>query len=128
VVLAQAPGTPPPTVAAGILFMGPTLAHPHLVGWDPDHSATRPNDFLYWIMACHAAASGCEWISWGGGLTNSPADPLFRFKLRFGDTRVPVHIGCRVIDAQAYRALCDEWARRNPERADTNDRFLRYRF
>ncbi|HEY8491158.1 MAG TPA: GNAT family N-acetyltransferase, partial [Dehalococcoidia bacterium] len=128
VVLAEAPGEPPPVVAAAILFLGPALAHPHLVGWDAAYSPSRPNDFLYWAMACRAAAAGCRWISWGGGLTNDPADPLLRFKLRFGDGAVPVHIGCRVIDDGRYRALCREWARRNPGRAGTVDRFLRYRF
>jgi len=119
--------TPPNPVAAAMLFMGGRLVHQHLAGSDLAFRASCPNDYLYWAMAVEALAAGRQRIVWGGGLTDDPGDTLFRFKSNFGDTFTPVFIGCRVIDAAAYEALCREWDRRNPDTAASTRMFLRYR-
>jgi hypothetical protein len=114
-------------VAGAIVLCGGEIAHYHLGGSDFAHQNDRPNDLLYLAMAETARAAGCSSIAWGGGLSTDPADSLFRFKCGFGTHHVSAHIGCRVLNESAYRALLRDWERRNPDRAANCELFLRYR-
>ena len=114
-------------VAGALVLCGGGMAHYHLGGSDFAHQNDRPNDLLYLAMAETARAAGCTAIGWGGGLSTDPDDSLFRFKCGFGKVHVPAHIGCRVLNETAYRALIDDWERCNPDRAATCKLFLRYR-
>jgi hypothetical protein len=114
-------------IAAAVIFLGGTLAHYHLGASNFAFQHLRPNDLLYLAMAEEAWAAGCERIVWGGGLSNDPADTLFRFKSQHGPLRTPVHIACRILDEDRYDAVCDEWSRRHPDKADVTKLFLKYR-
>jgi len=124
-VLVETPQGKP--IAGAVVLCAGQIAHYHLGGSDFAHQNDRPNDFLYLAMAETARAAGCTSIAWGGGLSTDPADSLFRFKCGFGTHRVPVHIGCRVLNEDSYRALNEDWERRNPDRAAECKLFLRYR-
>ena len=124
VVVESSHGTP---VAGALVLCGGEIAHYHLGASDFVHQNDRPNDLLYLAMAETARAAGCSSIAWGGGLSTDPADSLFRFKCGFGGIRTPVHIGCRVLNEQAYRSLISAWERANLDRAATSKMFLRYR-
>jgi hypothetical protein len=124
VLVETSAGTP---VAGALVLCSGEIAHYHLGGSDFAHQNDRPNDLLYLAMAETARAAGCRWISWGGGLSNDPADSLFRFKSGFGRIQTLAHIGCRVLNERAYRSLVSDWERRNPDRAATCKMFLRYR-
>lgn len=125
-VLVRLPGHAERFIAGAIILLAGTLAHYHLGASEIEFQSKRPNDYLYRVMATCARAAGCKRISWGGGFS-APNDSLFRFKEHFGTRLVPVFVAGRVIQPDAYRAICDEWARRHPDKARTSKLFLRYR-
>jgi hypothetical protein len=112
-------------IAAAILFLGGALAHYHLGASDFAHQHLRPNDFLYFAMATCAKDAGCRRIVWGGGLSNDPADTLFRFKSHFGHLHRPAFAAGKVIDQPAYDRLCNRWRETHP--GATFKLFLAYR-
>jgi hypothetical protein len=123
-VLVDSPPVQSP-LAAAVVFLGGELAHYHLGASDFAHQHLRPNEMLYFAMATCARDAGCRRIVWGGGLSNDPADSLFRFKSHFGAIRRPAYGAGRVLDPGAYDRLCHEWERRNP--GQTSKLFLKYR-
>ena len=112
-------------IAGAIVFLGGRLAHYHLGASDFAHQHLRPNDFLYFAMATCAKQAGCQRIIWGGGLSNDPADSLFRFKAHFGNIHRPAYAAGRVIDQDAYDQLCRRWQETHP--GATSKLFLAYR-
>jgi hypothetical protein len=121
-VVVESAGTP---IAGAVVFIGGMLAHYHLGASDFAHQGVRPNDFLYFAMAEVARQAGCQRIVWGGGMSNDPADTLFRFKTHFGALRRPVFCAGRVIDRAGYDQQCAAWAAKNPGRE--SKLFLKYR-
>jgi hypothetical protein len=124
-ILVERPGGE--VVAGAILFLCGEVAYYHLGASNLDYRELCPSEFLYFAMARVAAERGVTRMIWGGGLGDDPNDSLFRFKSHFGDRIVPVHIACRVIDADSYRQLCARWEAQNPAQAGSAKMFLRYR-
>ena len=48
-------------------------------------------------------------LNFGGGLTNSPDDYLFKFKSNFSKTKQPFFIGKRIYNDEIYEKIVKEW-------------------
>lgn len=73
----------------------------HLSASDPDQRHLRPSHHLVDGLLQHAIDDGCRAVHLGGG-----APSLYRFKSRVGPETVPYRVEKRVVDPDAYAALC----------------------
>lgn len=75
------------------------------------------NDLLLYGIVEFAASRGATSIFWGGGLTNTPDDPLFRFKAKYANREYDVQIGTVIHSQSAYEYARESWSKRATARA-----------
>ncbi len=115
-------------IAAAMVFQSGPYSTYHLSGSEARWQKHYPNDLLLATLVEMAFTGPSSVLSFGGGLGCAPDDALFAFKQRFGNETRPVGVGKNIHDAETYRALCDDWARRYPHlRERYRNHFLKYR-
>jgi len=100
----------------------------HLSASDYQYKNYLPNDLMLYTLIEFGAHNKCRNIFFGGGLTKAKNDSLYRFKEKFANVCLPVHIGTKVHNEKVYEMLCTKWAEEYPEKAEQyRDYFLKYR-
>lgn len=95
------------TVAAGLYFRWNGRLHAHLSGTLTEYLHLSPACVVQYAGVVWGKAQGCDLVHRGGGRTDSPDDPLYLFKKKFGcNTEFDFHVGRRVWDEETYRTLC----------------------
>lgn len=110
---------------AGAIFMGyGDYFHYHLSGSRKDALKLCPNNILLWEAIQYAKQKGYKKFHFGGGLTDSMEDNLFRFKSKFSKEYIDFYIGKRVHNRETYTELIKSWEEEHGEKAA---RLLQYR-
>ncbi len=97
---------------AGAVFMayGPYF-HYHLSGSRTAAMPLAPTNLLLWEAIRFGQRLGCRRMHFGGGLSDSMEDSLFRFKARFSNETLDFYIGKRIHREDVYQELIGEWER-----------------
>lgn len=97
------------TLAAAIFIKFRDYFHYHLSGSRREFLKYAPNNILLWEAIKYAKNCGCKKMHFGGGLTNSTDDTLFRFKKSFSSEFADFYIGKRIHNQEVYWGLIHEW-------------------
>lgn len=97
------------TLACAIFMKCGDYFHYHLSGSRSEFLKLSPNNILLWEAVKYAEGAGCKAMHFGGGLTDSKEDSLFRFKSRFSSECADFYIGKRVHNREIYDALIQRW-------------------
>lgn len=111
-------------IASAIFMSYGEYFHYHLAGSKKEYLKFAPNNLLLWEAIKYANEKGKKIFHFGGGLTNSLEDNLFKFKSSFSKEYLKFYIGKRVHDEKIYSYLIDEWKKRNNKKASI---LLQYR-
>lgn len=112
-------------VIASAIFMGyGEYFHYHLAGSLKEELSFSPNNLLLWESINYAVSKGYKTMHFGGGLTDSLEDNLFKFKCSFSKSYTDFYIGKRVHNKEVYTYLINEWEKANNRKADL---FLQYK-
>lgn len=112
-------------VIAAAIFMGyGEYFHYHLAGSIKEELKFSPNNLLLWEAIKHAVNKGYKKMHFGGGLTDSLEDNLFKFKSSFSKDYADFYIGKRVHDKEVYNYLISKWEEANNKKANL---LLQYR-
>jgi Acetyltransferase (GNAT) domain len=114
------------TIAAAMFLVGGRGIHFHLGGSSSAHRHAAPNNLLFHQVASWGRERGLDWLHLGGGAEGTSEDSLLRFKSTISPLRVPVHIGKRVHDREAFEKLSSQWLRASGL-SDRPEYFLLYR-
>lgn len=103
---------------AGAVFMRyGRFFHYHLSGSRRDALKLSPNNIMLWEAIKYGKALGCEIFHFGGGLTDSMEDNLFRFKSKFSREYADFYIGKRIHNRQIYDGLIQKWEEEHGRKA-----------
>ncbi|MCM1307114.1 MAG: GNAT family N-acetyltransferase [Butyrivibrio sp.] len=105
------------TLACAIFMHCGNYFHYHLSGSRSEFLKLSPNNILLWEAIKYAQSLGCTVMHFGGGLTDSKEDSLFRFKSRFSSGCADFYIGKRVHNREIYQTLIDKWEREHNKKA-----------
>ena len=95
-------------IACGLYFLSGKTIHAHLSGTDTDYLKYSPAYILKYGTALWGKEHGYELIHYGGGLSNSEEDSLYKFKRRFAEkTDFDFYIGKRIWNRDIYDKLCE---------------------
>lgn len=105
-------------IIAGAIFMAyGDFFHYHLAGSKKEYLKYSPNNLLLWEAIKYAKEHGYKKFHFGGGLTDSIEDNLFRFKSRFSKQISDFYIGKRVHNIKVYETLIRQWEEKNNKKA-----------
>lgn len=111
-------------IASAIFLKCGDYFHYHLAGSLREYLKFSPNNLLLWSAIKYANENGFKKMHFGGGLTNSLDDNLFKFKKSFSKDTEEFYIGTRVHNEEVYKFLIEEWERKNEKEAKL---FLQYK-
>lgn len=112
-------------VIASAIFMGyGDYYHYHLAGSLKEYLKFAPNNLLLWESIKYACKKGYKRMHFGGGLTNSMDDNLFKFKSSFSKEYADFYIGKRIHNKEIYDYLIRNWEKKNNKKAN---KLLEYR-
>ncbi|MDF2877904.1 MAG: hypothetical protein K0S30_1000 [Clostridia bacterium] len=110
---------------AAAIFMGyGEYFHYHLAGSLKEELKYSPNNLLLWEAIKYALNKGYKKMHFGGGLTDSLEDNLFKFKSSFSKEHADFYIGKRIHQKEVYQYLINEWERKNNRKVNL---LLQYR-
>lgn len=112
------------TVASAVFMTYGEYFHYHLAGSKKEYLSFAPNNLLLWEAIKYANKNGYKLFHFGGGVTNSSDDNLFKFKSSFSKDRLDFYIGKRVHNPKIYDFLIKEWEKRKQKESEL---LLRYR-
>lgn len=116
-------------VAAAVFLRGPWWLHFHLAASDHDHYVPGANNLLIATAARWGAAQGLRRLHLGGGNSNDPHDPLWRFKKSMSSHTHDFWLGKRIHNQEIYDQLRAAWAAQYPELVSRwGGRVLCYRY
>ncbi|WP_434304814.1 lipid II:glycine glycyltransferase FemX [Clostridium botulinum] len=105
-------------VMASAIFIGyEEYFHYHLAGSLKEYLKFAPNNLLIWEAIKYAHRKGYKKMHFGGGLTNSKDDTLFKFKSSFSKNTADFYIGKRIHNKEVYDYLISEWEKNNNKKA-----------
>ncbi|SMC23227.1 Acetyltransferase (GNAT) domain-containing protein [Clostridium acidisoli DSM 12555] len=105
-------------VIASAIFMGyGEYFHYHLAGSLKEYLKFAPNNLLLWEAIKYGQAKGYKKMHFGGGLTNSTEDNLFKFKSSFSREYTDFYIGKRIHNRKVYEYLINKWEEKNNQKA-----------
>lgn len=111
-----------------VLFSKDYISY-HLSANLKEARAFEPATLLRHSVIMDALESSKQAILFGGGKTADPKDSLFVFKKGFSKETAEFYVGKLVFDRERYKAVCEQWAKLNPEKIKTYGAyFLRYKF
>lgn len=111
-------------LASAIFMKFKDYFHYHLSGSRRESLKYAPNNILLWEAIKYARNCGCKKMHFGGGLTDSTDDTLFRFKKSFSSEIADFYIGKRIHNQEVYWKLIHEWEIIHGKKAKI---FLQYR-
>lgn len=112
-------------IIASAIFMGyGEYFHYHLSGSRREYLKLAPNNILLWEAIRYAKEHGYQKMHFGGGLSDSMEDNLFKFKSRFSKEYADFYIGKRIHNSEIYNMLIRQWEVRNGKKASL---LLQYR-
>lgn len=97
------------TLAAAVFMIFGDYFHYHLGGSKREFLALAPNNILMWAAMKFAREHGCKKMHFGGGLSDSKEDTLYRFKSTFSSTFTDFYIGKRIHNHDIYHKLIQNW-------------------
>lgn len=113
-------------IIASAIFMGyGEYFHYHLAGSLKEYLKFAPNNLLLWEAIKYAHKKGHKRMHFGGGLSDSLDDKLFKFKSSFSKDTTDFYIGKRIHDKEIYDHLISKWEEQNNKKAKI---LLQYRF
>lgn len=112
------------TLAAAVFMIYGDYFHYHLGGSKREFLALAPNNILMWTAMQYAKEHGCKKMHFGGGLTDSKEDTLYRFKSTFSSSYADFYIGKRIHNTEIYHKLIQKWEEEHGEKAQI---LLQYR-
>lgn len=116
-------------IASIIAFYNTYYINGHLGGALTSHLNVSPFSLLYSEMIKFGQMKGCRYLNVGGGATNSPDDPLLKYKRNFSKNEYSFFIGKRLIDRNIYNEVINQWNAKFPEKIDKYRNFLlKYRY
>lgn len=105
-------------VIASAIFMGyGEYFHYHLAGSSKEYLKFAPNNLLLWEAIKYATKKGYKKMHFGGGITNSTEDNLFKFKSSFSKEFADFYIGKRIHNKEVYNYLIMKWEEKNNKKA-----------
>lgn len=104
-------------IASAVFMCYGEFFHYHLAGSKKEYLKLSPNNILLWEAIKYAKARGCKKFHFGGGLTDSTEDSLFRFKSRFSKEKADFYIGKRIHNQLVYDALINQWEQEHGKKA-----------
>ena len=105
-------------ILAAAIFLGyGNYFHYHLSGSKKEYLKLAPNNILLWEAIKYAKKNGYKRMHFGGGLTDSEEDNLFRFKQKFSSCKADFYIGRRIHNKEIYFRLIEEWEEKNKQKA-----------
>ena len=104
-------------IAAAVFIKYGKFFHYHLSGSRKEALGLSPNNILLWEAIKHGKSMGCEKFHFGGGLTDSKEDNLFRFKSKFSRRCEDFYIGKRVHNREIYDMLIQNWEKEHGRKA-----------
>ena len=114
--------------AAIFMYSGP-YGHYHLSGSDKSQLGLSPNNFMLWEAAKELQKRGVKCFHLGGGSSSDEDNSLFLFKRRFSKETYQFYIGKLVFNREVYDALCTEWEKKNPQKAEHyKHHLLKYKY
>lgn len=105
------------TIAAAIFIGYGEYFHYHLAGSKKECLKLAPNNLLLWEAIKFGKKNGYKKMHFGGGLTNSEEDNLYRFKKKYSSTVAKFYIGKRVHNKEVYDKLIRAWEEKNNAKA-----------
>lgn len=95
-------------VAAGLYFVCNKIIHAHLSGTDTEYLELSPAYILKYATVIWGKERGYRLIHYGGGLSNSEEDSLYKFKRKFAqNTDFNFYIGKKIWNNEIYNKLCE---------------------
>lgn len=95
-------------IATGLYFVSNNIIHAHLSGTDTEYLELSPAYVLKYATVIWAKERGIKLIHYGGGLSNSEEDSLYKFKRKFAqNTDFNFYIGKRIWNQKIYDKLCE---------------------
>ena len=107
-------------VAAAMAVVNGKAALYHLGASLMEFAKQGAGNLSLFQMSKDLMRSGVAFVNMTGGRTTSPDDPLLLFKRSNATGTLPFHIGKRIVDPDAYRAVGEAWRRatgRDPDAA-----------
>ena len=111
-------------IATAIFMKHGEYFHYHLAGSLKEYLKYSPNNLLLWSAIKYANENGYKIMHFGGGLSDSLDDNLFKFKKSFSKDTCDFYIGKRVHNEDIYKYLINEWETKSNKRANL---FLQYK-
>jgi len=95
-------------IASGLYFIYGEYIHAHLSGTDHEYLKYSPAYYLKYLTATWGKEHGYSFVHYGGGTTNDPEDPLFKFKSKFTkEGFFDFVIGRKIYNKNIYDKLVD---------------------
>ncbi len=87
------------------------------------------NDFMQDICIKRALRANIKLLNLGGGNSNSPEDPLFKYKSKFSRDYCLFYIGKKIHKADVYNEIINQWVKKNPDtKVKYQNMLLKYRY
>lgn len=116
-------------ISAAIFMYRGLYGHYHLSGSDKNCLALSPNNFMLWNAAVELQRRGVKCFHLGGGTNSDEENSLFLFKRRFSKYTCQFYIGKLIFDEVAYYNICQDWEKRNPDKAEHyKHHLLKYKY
>jgi lipid II:glycine glycyltransferase (peptidoglycan interpeptide bridge formation enzyme) len=93
-------------VSAYLVIHDFSTAYYHFGGSDDGYFDFKPNNLLMYETAMWAKQKGYSRYHLGGGVTSSPSDNLFAFKVRFSGKTAGLYTYSCILHEQTYSELC----------------------
>lgn len=113
------------TIASGIFMIYGDYFHYHLSGSLEEYLKFASNNLLLWEAVKLAHKNNTKIFHFGGGLSNSREDNLFKFKSSFSNDATDFYIGKRIHNQKIYEHLIKIWEIRNNKQSKL---FLQYKY
>jgi hypothetical protein len=111
-----------------IIFIYGIFAHYHLSGRKA-RSDNSVNNFVLDEAVKYAINKGIKKFHFGGGITTSDNDNVFKFKSNFSKVSCNFFIGKYVYDQKVYYKVVEQWGNKYPEKIEQfKNRLLKYRY
>ncbi|MEN8121647.1 MAG: GNAT family N-acetyltransferase [Bacteroidota bacterium] len=111
-------------IAGMLLMIENQYAHYHLSSRDKNYSSLAGNNFILDRAIRIAIDSGVKYFHFGGGNSDDPKDPLFKFKANFSKETGDFYIGKKIYNGEIYSQVCNIWEKKYPELKNKYANFL----
>lgn len=112
-------------IASAIFMIYGEYFHYHLSGSLKEYLKYSPNNLLLWEAIKYGKKKGCKIMHFGGGLTDSLEDRLFKFKSSFSKKNADFYIGKRIHNKKIYELIISKWEKEKNKKATM---LLQYKF